>query len=1669
MTQMNSNAQKSGGGGAATQAGINFQNRIAAWVATRILCDVARSAIFGLTDIPSLLRCETEQAVDDLLVGSRTGWFAYAQVKHSIDLSDSAHSPLADVVDQFTRQILTNRGTRPQRPPWDRKPDPEGDALVLIVGPGSSGLIREHLRNVLEKARQLLPQQNLFDAASNAQEENALKAVSDHFSRSYHAEFGASPSDVDVRNAVRLMHVEILDVDPNGYGEREAQDALRQVVLRNYQDAAAAWSTLVQACAHMAETHSGGDRATLQKILLDAGFELNIPPSYRPDIEQLRRTTTKTEEILSDLAKIRGGDAIVSIDRAVTREIGRLASISHTLVVGEPGAGKSGALAHFVDGLRARDADYVVLAVDRLGAGTEAQLQAELRLEHNLDEVLESWPGRHPGFLVIDALDAARGGPAAKTIRDLIRRISSRNTRWRIVASVRKFDLRYSQELQDLFAVKGTAAAELEFRDDKFSTVSHVDVRPLSEPELARVKTQSPPLAALIMQAPTELQKLLRNPFNLRLLGELLGTGMTIEQLTPVRTQLDLLDKYWHRRVIGEDDLGYAREDTLRRACEGMTAHRVLRVDLAEVADAAGSPSLHNLLSAHVLMEWQPAPDQAPNRYVLAFSHHVLFDYSAARLLLRGNRGDLIRRIEQEPDLSLILRPSFVLHFQHLWSEESSASFWEFAFQIAQSSRVVEIGKLIGPSAAVDLVRTVADLEPLLAKLNAPDETTRRLGEEVLQHLVGAVLVAPRDKHPLIGPFAGPWAELAERVSRNLHISSAYALRSLLTASCEDLNGCTPDQLASLGVASRGLLELAWATPRRDEWLVNLSMQCVCRTFDSDPVRSAALIRRALVLAHLREFGFEEMPWLAREVQTLVQRDPGLVEEIYIATFQFREESIAPTAMNPSRIFRLSGNRRQDYGMARYQLAAVFPQFQAAFPENATRVAIAAIDGYVREERSLPAGGAHESFDFRGRSARILTDYSSIWDRQMSTQHEDSIKLLDAFTRHCETLAEKGCLDEFRRLLDIVAEHNLLAVFWRRLLEVATKYPTAIALELVTLAKAIPVLSNLDTIQPSGEYLRVCFSALPPVERESIERVILSLPQSGDPARRSYLEHVRNRLLGCITFENLVTQEAKALLRTLTEGNAVPENEPPVRFSGPYSKPYGEREYLSDRGVEVESAANVNIQQLEQSVVPFAAKFANSNPAADDVQTVLPALRSLYGALMTADRGGVDPQQSDYAWGVLAEGAERLARFKDLSCAEDAGPFAKELLLAASNHPNPQPSPEYDAQFDKSPSWGGPSARISAAEGLTALAQHASCATPAVLDAVERLSRDPVAVVRFQVAIRLVHLYRTNQARMWNIIYAIGTDDQSTGVLSGLLQHTVGQISGAHPQQVAEFIRTLLTRRITGPGADGVRNAAVGILCGLHVWQAHPLSGELLDTFIADPTPNAELLSQLELNLRDLLSYGAFDAADSREHAIRRRALDVYRRIVWSVKGRLRELERTNSETLFDAWPATDQENTKRLVRVLDHAALEMYFASGAFDNRGQNRRPGRKDLSTDERRRFFEESAPIIDALSDLGFPSIAHHLLQTLESFIPFDPRRVFLSVGTIVRAAIGGGYQFEQMAADLVVRLVERYLAEYREMLQENPECRQILVELLDTFIRAGWSSARQLTYRLEDIFR
>jgi hypothetical protein len=49
------------------------------------------------------------------------------------------------------------------------------------------------------------------------------------------------------------------------------------------------------------------------------------------------------------------------------------------------------------------------------------------------------------------------------------------------------------------------------------------------------------------------------------------------------------------------------------------------------------------------------------------------------------------------------------------------------------------------------------------------------------------------------------------------------------------------------------------------------------------------------------------------------------------------------------------------------------------------------------------------------------------------------------------------------------------------------------------------------------------------------------------------------------------------------------------------------------------------------------------------------------------------------------------------------------------------------------------------------------------------------------------------------------------------------------------------------------------------------------------------------------------------------------------------------------------------------------------------------------------------------------------------------------------------------------VKRFLAAHRFLLRERPECRQALIEILDTFVAAGWPAAFELTYQLEEIYR
>jgi hypothetical protein len=1654
------------------QAGANYQNRVAAWVSSRILAEQDVSPPWDLPHSVTLeyIQCETGNPVDDLLVGTSDNGRIFIQAKHELDLGTRVNSDLASSIDQFVRQFLAFREAGSGKRPAERSLEAEHDRLVLVTSSGSSGPIQKGLPNLLSRVRLLTSAQTISDAAPTAQDRRILDVVVTHLKRAWQHAAGTEPSDRDLREILRLIRIHTLDVDDGEAGEREAKDILSSIVLHDRNQAPAAWSLLVQACATYASKRSGADRAALRQLLISAGINPKAPRSYRVDIERLQHYSQSTAAALSEFSKIRVGATEVKILRPSTQALRDAAMAESLVVVGEPGAGKSGALYNLAGILQGEGCDVVFFAADRLEAGSLGIFRNEIGLAHELDDVLKNWPGAKPGFLIIDALDAARSEASAQTLRELIASALRNPNRWRVVASIRKYDLRHNSRLRLLFSGQPPTA----YCSGEFASTRHVNVPLLTDDELTQIAAQSQELTNLIETAGGALYGLLKVPFNLRLMGELLGEGVSVESLTPIRTQIELLDRYWQERVIRSDDHGDAREAVLRRAAERMVETRSLRVNRADISsDPALSHALNDVLSAHVLSEWEPSPNAVADRYVLTFSHHLLFDYAVSRLLLRGVSLPLVARLEQDPDLVLAIRPSIVFHFQHEWSSNPDRSFfWDLVFRIIHSEVIPEIGKLIGPSVAAEFISEISDVELLVRRLNDADPEVCAAAEQALRHLVRALLSAPSDpRRPLIGVGAPPWCELLELCSRTMRPPIAYASRSLISTMCDRPEAFTSDQRQLAGAVARRLLEFAWAQSVRDQYLVIHGLQVVCRTFESDPVASATLLRRSLESGHLADYGFEEMPTLAGEVKRLISADPELVEDIYRTAFGYQERSETITPIGGSRIMQLSSTRRQDYQRSNWALARSYPEFLERAPLHAIRALIAVTDAYVAARHTTdPYEAIDERFDFDGCEAVIRADNSFIWDEGGVYDNDDPVQMLNAFSSHLQQLAQDPSRSEGRKqVIDSIVTHNRQAVVWRRLLICGAAAPETLGREIRYLAWALPVLTGYDTTSEAGNLLKVIFGGLSLSERVRVERAILTIPDSTEVADRERAVRARNRLLGCLPSEAVATDEAKVVLRQLEDQGGAPPNEPLHRFGGVTWVPYEDTDYLANQGVPVDAEPNRRLHSLTQPAKEFAAKHINSSPTGDEIQAIYPALRSLRDAVIAADAEGVHLKQRDLAWSYLVGACEVITKWDALSCETTVGAFVKEVLLEAADHPDPAHQPERDAQFDDHPTWDSPVPRIDAAQGITWIARHQSCADRPVLDCIVRLSRDPAPEVRYQVAVRLTALYRTAPDLMWSLIERMSWEETSRGVLQGLLGKLLYRLANPHTDRVVEFVKIIFDRVTEGSGAKEVRRICVSMFAGLHLWRNQPVCGEIVFEIARNPSAFADESLNIVADIRQVLTQGPVDPTDPEQDAIRNRAFTLIGHILRSAADHLRLLDATHQNTPFNSWPVDAQEKAKHLALIADSIGMEIYFASGAFNNKQNGEPIAEPARDTQKRRRFLHEAGPILDDLADMGLPSLVHYLLETLEYLADIDPKSVFLRIGRVVRAGKRGGYQYESLAADLIVTIVERYLAEYRHVLRDSVECQRVLIEILDTFVQAGWPSAQRLAYRIEEIFR
>ena len=1034
------------GGGSATQSGIDYQNRVAAWFAVGILVEQEATPPWELSADTTFkfLRCETEQPVDDLLIGTSQGGNVFIQIKHRVSLSRDIQSGFGKTIDQFVRQFLIYRNHPPGQRPWERELRDEYDRLVLITSPSSSSTIREDLPNLLAKIRRLSPAQSITDASAGSQKlQNSLESTLTLINNIWQNLTSELPNENEQRQILQLIRVQILDVDINGNDEQQAKDRLRASSLSDPTQSEVAWTSLINFCAQLAINQSGADQAIFQKHFLQSGISFKPSRKYQRDIELLTQYSQTTLDSLSELAEVRVGDEVVKIKRSVIQSLRAAAEQSSLLVTGEPGAGKSGTLYDFAKELQSDARDVVFLAVDRIEANSAGELREDLGLEHFLDEILRQWNSPHTGWLVIDALDAARSAQSVKTFRDLMAATIKIPNRWHVVVSIRKFDLRYSPELQRLF--RGNVHVPKTFLDSEFQNIRHINVATLSDDELTAIRPQSRVLADFIDRADVKLKQLLAIPFNLRLMADLIGLAINPESLAPIQTQIELLDRFWQERVIRSDDLGDAREALLRKAVEKMVETRSLRIHRQELFEGKVSDTtsqlLKDILSSNTLSEWKSSSQVKVERSILTFTHHVLFDYAVSCLIFRGILDETLKRIEQEFDLVLAVRPSIVFLFQHLWFlERNRNSFWTLVLNVIQSDHIAEIGKLIGPSVAADLIQKANDYQPLFDALQGQSSQNEALCK-TFSHLIGAVLVnSSKTTRPLAGPNSPPWCNLIEQCSHYLNLRLFYAVRPLLWDICKQPKILTPEQLQLAGTAARKFFEFAWGERLQQPEIWRLELESVCLTFESEISESSKLLQKLLEADSIKDFGYKSMFCIANQIQHIIPFDTELVFDIYTTAFSYRETSEATTQIGGSRIIPLSSNRKQDFQMVLYILNENFEQFLASDSIAATRALIIILGEYVNQKHKTTTS-TEEKFLFDQQEASIKTDLSHIWDSSIY-RNAYPLKILDKFADYFKNLGEAhNNSAECQKIINLLVSQAKTAILWRCLLRVGTAAP----------------------------------------------------------------------------------------------------------------------------------------------------------------------------------------------------------------------------------------------------------------------------------------------------------------------------------------------------------------------------------------------------------------------------------------------------------------------------------------------------------------------------------------------------------------------------------------------------------------------------------------------------
>lgn len=1663
-------------GGRATATGVGYEVEIASFIGVKMLCGQSCPVWDDITggDIAAIT-LQAPEPVDDIVVELRepdARIFISAKYRTtSISLSKS-NTAFVETTQAFVRQFLklTPSARSKSRFVWAMPTSATSSVIRSLVS-----ALEAHRREAGDDST------DAFLSRRSSGERQAMRHLISELARQWKDIGKDTPTDAEVRSFFAILYIESYDFGTGNHLERQAEGDIR-THLAAQKDAPRVWMRIQN---FLADANRRGIRitpASLRRNIAADGIALKAAADYTADIDRLRELTKFNLSQLKDHTILRfGSDAADAVHIPRTEELDALlaaANSTHMLLTGDPGCGKSGLLYSLVETLQAQKVPVVLLLADEIFAHDWTDSSSLSGLAHSLDEILANHSSQG-GFLITDALDAIRDVQTQKMVRRLLRSVQQGESRWTVLASVREFDLKYGRELREAFPGQGVP----DHASEDFRGVAHFHLTGLTEQQLDALAAQRDNIRPFIERA-RETSKsagVYRSPFYLRLAADLLRNGVLPNRLADWTSPALLLRQFWFVRVK-ENSVGTHRETLLRFICQRMVDERRLIISLKELSltpsqmDSVTELRGRGILQAPSLRHGIPAGEDE-----IRFAHHLLHDYAIAKSLIPETPDDFTEFAVRDPLLPIFYRQSFLFALEELWDSDTSRdAFWSAALQLEGITNLHAITRILAPLLAARRVETLMDLQPLLnAIARAPDSNSA--GYKAIQQLVSGLQDADS---VMIKSAEEAWCRFAEETSKLVSKNPGlqFPIAHILTR-INAIGGAEKTQARlALNNAACALLNhhVATEVAKGFRFIAHAAIEAVCRTFAVNSPQSEHALLGLLNPERLQHFPHDDLFEFSRGIKYLPPEGDVVVLKLFEAAFSTEPEP-GDWQQFGGQILGMQIQSSDSWNSIHHGLADYYYRRGGENPAFMTEAVCLAWNAVVRrrsDKRNRHELTVIDTIVFRGVNCDLVEDFSYIWGREF--EHEENT-ILSRFEQVLRSWAATNDTNRLGTALASFAARNRTALMWTVLMEAGAEYPDTLGIMLQDVLSSAVALSHPDYAPAAAALLGALHSSGDRELRVRLEQLILDLPgkmQLRDGETREptppRVTRAQNRLLGVLKETEIKLEQLKLLWRERYAANALVANQKRPEREVTWH-PVSDSEVIEESGVSLKDPRNKELFDLRQSLSRLITTN-NAQPGQPDVEQCWKVMRKAQVALRKYQK--THAKMANDLCGYVVGVAEKIAQHASWASSNARWKTIRSILLRAASDPDPKPSEPRNDDEDRWPSWGWPAPRIDAAQGLPFVVFRVGKTDRQISAALRALSADGAHAVRFNIADRLALLGRAAPDLMWELIDKIIANEQRFSVLDALLMSL--QNLAARAEQMAGSRIWAITERAkqSAPAKNHIHESLAYIHLFHFLRSGEVQAKEYVEALIAGCENEAEnhaLLPQLHAcRAGGWLTAGDAVTPDNHLDAVRSRTWTFFSKLLSASQSKLAAY-RERLRQLYERGE-TDSELAKEtkikldlVARVVDGIAMQLYFASGAFADRSS------KDeaLSPPQLCRFWKEAAPLFECLAAEPHPHTAHQVVQTLVHLLPCAPADIFLLAAKTIQSSAAAGFQHESLAVPDVVKLIQRALADHRDIFKgDSPrgaECLQALLDVLDLFVEAGWTEARQLTHRLEEIYR